>query len=233
MIGLDRWGFFEVEVMKVGRHVFSILLVLGIALIVISEGRAEQKPSLAILPFFVEKKEDPGRGAICPICKGVYRKGEILPSAPVVLKRLLYPKMEALNIFDILPPEKVEEVLSQRRSVEMEENLLSSSIQLGRDLAVDFLLAGVLFRFEERMGSSLGVEKPASISFDLHLIRMRDGKMVWKSKIDETQQPLSENLFKIGGFLRRRASWLKAEELASVGMDEMLKGFPGIRELEE
>jgi len=41
-----------------------------------------------------------------------------------------------------------------------------------------------------------------------------------------TQQALSENLLKFGSFIRRKASWLTAEELSSVGMDEMLKGFP-------
>jgi hypothetical protein len=57
--------------------------------------------------------------------------------------------------------------------------------------------------------------------------------MVWTGKFDETQRPLSENLFKIGSFVRRKASWLTAEELSSVGMDEMLKRFLGSKELEE
>jgi hypothetical protein len=62
---------------------------------------------------------------------------------------------------------------------------------------------------------------------------MKDEKMVWIGKFDETQRPLSENLFKIGSFVRRKASWLTAEELSSVGMDEMLKRIPGTKELEE
>jgi hypothetical protein len=57
--------------------------------------------------------------------------------------------------------------------------------------------------------------------------------MVWEGKLDETQRPLSENLFKIGSFFRRKAHWLTAEELAGVGMDEMLKRLPGLKELEE
>jgi hypothetical protein len=100
-------------------------------------------------------------------------------------------------------------------------------------LNVDFVLIGFLFRFEERVGSSIGAEKPASVGFDVHLIRIRDKKMVWQGKFDETQRPLSENLLKIGSFFRRKASWLTAEELSSVGMDEMLKRFPGQKELEE
>jgi hypothetical protein len=127
----------------------------------------------------------------------------------------------------------VEEGFSQIERRQHELRPMRSSIQLGRALNMDFILIGVLFRFEERIGSSIGAEKPASVGFDVHLIRMKDEKMVWIGKFDETQRPLSENLFKIGSFVRRRASWLTAEELSSVGMDEMLKRFPGIKELEE
>jgi hypothetical protein len=62
---------------------------------------------------------------------------------------------------------------------------------------------------------------------------LRDEKIVWTGKFDETQRPLSENILKIGSFFRRKASWLTAEELSSVGMDEMLKRFPGPKEMEE
>ncbi len=214
-------------------HLFLIFLVFGMAFILLAEGRAEQKPSLAILPFFIEKGEDPGRGAVCPVCKGVYLKGDILGSAPVILNRLLYPKMETRKAFDLLPSERVEKFFPPGRKEEIELKPLPSLIQLGREMKVDFLLAGFIFRFEERVGSSLGVEKPASVGFDLHLFRMRDGKMVWEAKFDETQKPLSEDLLRIGAFFRRGATWLTAEELAGAGMDEMLRRFPSLKELEE
>ncbi|MGQ9646478.1 MAG: hypothetical protein ACUVWO_08090, partial [Thermodesulfobacteriota bacterium] len=107
------------------------------------------------------------------------------------------------------------------------------SIQIGKALNADFVLIGTLFLFEERIGSSLGVERPASVSFDLHLFRLRDGKMVWLGKFDETQKPLSENLLKIGSFVRRKGAWLTAAELASVGMDELLRKLPALKELEQ
>jgi len=210
-----------------------LLLVLGMILAWGGELRAETKPSLAILPFFIERGEDPGRGAICPICKRVYSRGEILPGSKNTLTRLLQQKMEAIETFKVLPIEKMEEALSHWDKKQFEEKLIPSSLQLGKKLNVDFIIVGFLFRFEERIGSPIGVEKPASAGFDIHLFRLRDGIEVWQGKFDETQRPLSENLFKIGSFFRRKASWLTAEELASVGMDEMLKRLPGPKELEE
>jgi hypothetical protein len=209
------------------------LFMLGMILSWSVQLRAETKPSLAILPFFTERVEDPARGAVCPICKGIIQRGNIAPGSQNTLIRLLHEKMEAMGTFKILPPEKVQEAFSQIERRQFEFKPMRSSIQLGRALNMDFIFIGVLFRYEERIGSSIGVEKPASVGFDVHLIRMKDEKMVWRGKFDETQKPLSENLLKIGSFVRRRASWLTAEELSSVGMDEMLRQFPGTRELEE
>ena len=204
-----------------------LALTLGLTIPWVPEIRAETKPHLAILPFFIE------RGAVCPICKRVFMRGGILPGSQNTLTRLLQQKVEAIGTFEVLPIEKMEEALSHWDKKQFEEKLIPSSIQLGKELNVDFIIVGFLFRFEERIGSPIGVEKPASAGFDIHLFRLRDGIEVWQGKFDETQRPLSENLFKIGSFFRRKASWLTAEELASVGMDEMLKRLPGPKELEE
>jgi hypothetical protein len=210
-----------------------LLLVLGMILATSIGVRAETKPGLAILPFFIHRADELGRGVACPICRGIIQRGEIAFGSQNTLTRLLYQKMEDMGTFKVLPIEKVEEGFSQIERRQYELRPMRSSIQLGKALKMDFILIGVLFRFEERIGSSIGAEKPASVGFDVHLIRMKDEKMVWIGKFDETQRPLSENLFKIGSFVRRKASWLTAEELSSVGMDEMLKRFPGIKELEE
>jgi hypothetical protein len=141
--------------------------------------------------------------------------------------------MEAMGTFKLLPSEKVEEALSKTDRRQFDLTPTRSSIRLGKTLDVDFIFVGFLYRFEQRVGSSIGVDKPASVGFDVHLIRLKDGKAVWTGKFDETQRPLSENLLKMGSFMRRKASWLTAEELSSVGMDEMLTRFPGTKELEE
>ena len=197
------------------------------------EVRAETKPTLAILPFLIERMEDPSRGVVCPVCQGVYKRGNTLYGSQRTLTQLLQQKMDTLGTFKILPLEKVEGAFSKTDQGQFELRPLRSAIQLGKELNMDFIFIGYLFRFEERVGSRIGADKPASVSFDVHLLRVKDGKRVWDGKFDETQQALSENLLKIGSFVRRGAAWLKAEELASVGMDEMLKRLPGPKELEE
>jgi len=205
------------------RGFLFLSLLFGMLLTSGSEGRTETKPRLVILPFLVERVEDPEKGVLCPVCKGIRRSGEIVPGSQNTLIDLLYAKMEANGTFQIIAQKNVEEILLHS----------PSSVQVGKKLEADFIFIGCLFRFEERVGSSLGVERPAAVSFDLHLFRLRDEKMVWMGKFDETQRPLSENLFKIGSFIRRKGSWLTAAELTSVGMDEMLRKLPGLKELEQ
>jgi len=233
---MNQTSFAHLETRLKRKRVMFILIMailLGSNITWVDQTHGEEKPSLAILPFVVEKGEDPGRSAICPLCKGVYRSGEVLFGSQNALTRLLYQKMEAMGRFKILPLEKVEGAPPLQDIKTFKEQPIPLSIQVGKELSAHFLFVGFIFRFEERIGSSVGVERPASVGLDVHLFRLRDSMEVWKGKIDETQKPLSENLFKIGSFFRRKAHWLTAEELASVGIGEMLKKLPGIKELEE
>ena len=222
---LKHW---QMRIFLLGFFIFGVIPLFRL------EARAEAKPSLAILPFIIERVEDQEqRTAPCPICKGIHRRSEILPGSQNTLTRFLYEKMEANGAFRIIPMKRVEEILSHWEKRHFEERPLPSSLQVAKEVNADFVFIGYLFRFEERIGSRLGVDRPASVGFDVHLFRLTNERMVWEGKFDETQRPLTENLFKIGSFFRRKASWLTAAELASVGMDEMLRKFPDPKELEE
>ena len=198
-----------------------------------SELRAEEKPGLAVFPFYILRVEDPARGAFCPVCKEVHRSSAIVPGVPKTLTRELYGKLEALGSFSVISLDKMEEILTVGNQKRFETSPVSTSVQLGRELNVDFVMVCILFRFEERVGSSLGVEKPASVAFDLHLYRVRDGQKVWDGDFDETQKALFDNLLQAGSFFKQGAKWLTAEQLAEGGMDGVLKKLPSPKELEE
>jgi hypothetical protein len=212
---------------------FVVLLLLGSPLVPIDEVRAGEKLNLVILPFLIEKGENPGRGAYCPVCKRVFQWSDVPAGSENILTRLLYQKMETKQTFKVIPPEKVEEGWNVLNKKEVEKRPMTASFQVGRGLGADFIIIGFLFRFEERIGSSLGVERPASVGFDLHLFRLRDEKIVWEGRFNETQRSLSENLLKIVSFFKRKASWVTAEELASGGMDDLLKKLPAAKDLEK
>ena len=225
------------RILKVGSFrpvLFSLrpLFLMWVLLLLQPSGlMAEEIPTLAVYPFWAERGGDPEKGVLCPVCRGIHPRGELSPGAPHTLTQALYEKMERQASFKMIPLEQVEAALSDLGKRPFENQSASSALLVGKTRNADFVMVGIVFRFEERKGSSIGVEKPASVGFDLHLFRVNDGKRVWDVRFDETQRPLSENLFQVGSFFRRKAKWLTAEELAEVGMEEQLQKLPGAKEL--
>jgi len=72
----------------------------------------------------------------------------------------------------------------------------------------------------------VGVIKPASVAFEALLIRVADGRVIWRVRADETQRSLSEDLLQAGTFFRKGIRWLKAEELASLLIEKEIEDFP-------
>ena len=86
----------------------------------------------------------------------------------------------------------------------------------------DKVIFGSVSRFRERVGTQGGAREPASVSFELNLLDMRSGEVVWQSRFDETQQPLSSNLLKLWMYWRGGPRWFTARELARLGVDRLL-----------
>ena len=93
----------------------------------------------------------------------------------------------------------------------------------GRAAGADAVLEITLLRWRERVGSELSAERPASVGLLFRLFRTRDGALLWRYGFDETQRPLSENLFKIGLFKRTGGRWTTASGLARIGLERGLE----------
>jgi hypothetical protein len=106
------------------------------------------------------------------------------------------------------------------------EGIAGLVAEIGTHTAVDAILVGYLFHFKERVGKSYSVSSPASVSFGLFLARVTDGRIVWCGLFEETQQSLSENILKIGAFIKRKARWVTARELAVEGLEKLMSTFP-------
>ena len=63
-------------------------------------------------------------------------------------------------------------------------------------------------------------------TFDLDLIRVADGAVIWGGSFDETQRSLFEDLFKLDQFLKRKGGWVTAEELGVLGLESLVEKLP-------
>ncbi len=163
----------------------------------------------------------------CPLCGNVFSTGDVGIVAVDVLTDRLISTIESRKGFEIIPPGQaqgaISVLLSGNEKALSERDIL---VKVGSALYADAVLVGHVYRFKDRVGTRYSVDSPASVAFDIHLIDVSKGSMLWVGHFDETQRTLSENLFKLGTFLRRKASWITAEEMAVSGLEDVLQTFP-------
>ena len=99
--------------------------------------------------------------------------------------------------------------------------------KIGRDLGVDLLIVPQILDWHERAGSAAGVTTSAAVNMDFYLIDVREqgGALAARSHFKEKQVGLSDNLMNFDTFFKRGAKWLTAQELATEGVQKMIKEF--------
>lgn len=95
----------------------------------------------------------------------------------------------------------------------------------GEAFGASSLVAGTVLRYREREGEALGAGRPASVAFEVALYEAPTGFRLWTARFDETQQPLSENLFNARRYPGGGTRWLTAGELARWGASEVAKAL--------
>ena len=162
----------------------------------------------------------------CPVCGKVFTTGEVAQSAADMLTEHVFIQLKDRKDFELIPSSQAQGVMSDllaESKKEWQERELQ--LEIGRALNADAIFAGYVYRFRERVGAKYSVNVPASVAFELHLIRVKDGRVLWSAHLDETQQPLSDDLFRLNLFLRRKAKWITAKEMAISGLEDIFKDF--------
>ncbi|MGE5302977.1 MAG: hypothetical protein ACM3TN_06585 [Alphaproteobacteria bacterium] len=166
------------------------------------------------------------RIAIIPPAVSVDRKTPVpFTSTPVdskpserdaseLLARQLYSIMDAQPGWQIISDREVAEVGQTLGSLSEGERLR----RLGELVYADAVVTAQVRRYRERIGNEVGAKSPASVAFVLDLVDVRRGDVVWSARFDETQKPLSENIFAIGDISQRGIRWLRADQLMLEGV---------------
>jgi TolB-like protein len=102
-------------------------------------------------------------------------------------------------------------------------------LRIGKELQADVIAVGYIYRFRERDGTPLAVQKPASVACEIRLLDGKTGTPIWRGAFDKTQRSLMENLFHLPTFIRGKGQWITAKELADEGMEELFQSFPAVR----
>jgi hypothetical protein len=153
----------------------------------------------------------------------VFTTGKVEEGAAALLTEHLVARLKAREGLKVISPEEGQGILSTLLSQggrELSEHDLA--LQAGRRLQTDGVMVGYVYRYSERVGAKYSVESPASVTFDLDLIHVPDGSLLWSGAFHETQKTLFEDLFQFSTFLKRKGKWLTAAQLAQSGLDDVL-----------
>ena len=166
----------------------------------------------------------------CPVCGKVFTTGKVNIGVADMLTEHLTMLLDKRKDVQLIPSSYAQGAMSDLLAGSKKEiNEKDLAIETGRSLHADAVLQGFLYRYQDRIGTEYSVDLPASVAFDIHLVRVKDGRILWSGHFDETQRPLSDNLFKLGAFLQRKARWITAKEMAISGLENMLKTFPNLK----
>ncbi len=131
-----------------------------------------------------------------------------------LLARLVYSAMASMPDWQIVSESEVKDIAQSVPAGSDTERLR----KIGQMVYADGVVVGRMQRYRERIGNEWGAKSPASVAFVLELIDVRRGDVVWSARFDETQKPLSENIFALGNVGDRGIRWLTAEQLAQEGV---------------
>lgn len=209
---------------------FSIFLTACKSKVIVSESSSELSGTekILILTFKdMTKIYDEDANVRCPVCGKFFITGQVSEKAVKTLTDSLVSYLKKHTNYKI--------VVSGMVAGDLPENSLKKGqkfserrliVKAGNTRRADAVMAGYVYRYEERIGTRYSIKSPASVAFGIHLISMKNGSNIWSGHFDETQHSLDKNLFKLGTFIKRKASWITADEMAISGLEDILEKFP-------
>jgi len=186
--------------------------------------------SVAVVPFQQVSPEDAASGAVrCPLC-GLIIDATRSPGNPeTIVEKVFLDQLDKKRPkFTLIAGERVAGVFRRITADSLTAPHRQVLRDVGSELGAEGVVAGYVYRFRERKGVSYAVEQPASVAFEIHLLRVSDGALVWRGTFDKAQNSLMADILQFATFFRGKGRWLTAEELTGEGMEQLLNTFPGL-----
>jgi len=146
------------------------------------------------------------------------------------MNRLLFGRLMEGKEWTLVSPGQARGVMAS--IIEDDKKMKLSPLEMlqsvGKAFEADAVLTGCIYRWQKRVGSDYSAERPASVSFDLVLVRPSNGAILWRSHFDKTQKSLLEDLLDYDTYVKSSGKWLTAEKLADIGLEKLIMEMPGI-----
>ncbi|MGB5218322.1 MAG: hypothetical protein WBN66_08480, partial [Smithella sp.] len=135
--------------------------------------KAKKSNRIAVISFQV-LTPDAGNTVFCPLCGRVSSSGKVLEGAEKTVEEVFVNQLSKIKGVEIIPSEKAESVYKRISSEKLKENFIENLKKVGSELGADFLVVGYVYRYTERVGYKYSSEHPASVIFEIHLVKAAD-----------------------------------------------------------
>lgn len=166
-----------------------------------------------------------GDTARSPLTGSMFIGGAVPEGIHDELTDLVYARLSKESSIDLVSPWEARKALWALQGIrEADEKEIMR--KTGDSLSSDAVLAGYVYRWQERVGTDYAVSLPASVALELALLRVADGSIIWKGRFDKTQASLSENILDLNTFLKGKGRWMSVRDLAALGISDLMDQFP-------
>jgi hypothetical protein len=162
----------------------------------------------------------------CSLCRLTFDPESVGTGAENTLTRYVHEAIYDRFEDRVIPMERVMRTYEGIPKDDERDTLLTLARKVGQALGANVMVLGTVWRYRDKTGSAASSMNPASVVFDIYLVDVRTGEMLWMGNYDETQRALSDNIWDASVFFSRGVKWLSANELAQYGVNEVLKQLP-------
>ncbi len=182
---------------------------------------------IGVMPFLKGRHgSDIDETVDCPLSQLYCNHERLSEDSHRILTGYVYEALQNRHGERVISFEKTFEVYGKISKDEATDTLRTLAVKLGESLEANLMVAGTVWRYEERIGGSMGAFSPASVAFAIYLFDVASGRILWAGSFNETQRSLFENVLDTWAFFKKGAKWLSADELARYGVREVFKKSP-------
>ena len=160
--------------------------------------------------------------AVPPNTEQLIRQTVTVPAgAGATVTQLLWSRLKSRSGVTVLAPSEAAKTLASQATPQSATGQ-ALAMTVAKQLKVDASLIGQVLVYQERVGGRFGASPPATVGFEAKVIAV-DGQVLWEGNYYEKQRPMIEDIM---GFFQRWGMFVTVEELASYGVDHLLREFP-------
>lgn len=149
---------------------------------------------------------------------------------PQNVTEMLLAALEQKTSLEILNRSQGARLAQELRRVENKAQALrQTAAEFGKSVGAQGVLYGLVTHYNPSSGSKFGADSLASTGFRLWLIDPMNGRTLWTVTYQNTEQPLSENLFRLGEKMREGVGFRDADELLKSGFLQAAEELEGLR----